>query len=403
MSSVSTATPRASMSSCSASSKSSPGTSSTILPNIWTKRRYESNAKRSFPVCLARPLHRVVVEPQVEDGVHHPGHRERRAGAHGDEQRVDVVAEALAHVGLERAQGVGDLVDQPVGERVVRGHVGVAGLGGDREAGRAPGGRAWSSRRGSRPCRRAGTSAPGRPPGRRTRTSSRSPSRRASWSGVVQASTTNVLASLSWTPWRFRSRRFQSTQPSPRMIASGPRTWTRARVRKIGQAVVDQRAAPTGGRAVDPDQPDMAQPLPERLAGAHRHRHAVEQRRARGSPGRRAGTACAASSAPSSGRPQPASTSCRPRSPSPSRPWPCPARLRSCRCRRPSSPCRARCSPCPWRRRRCSSPCRPRSTGRRGGRVRFVSVGYWFLMIVPPSQYTTTKITTSTEKSSAIA
>ena len=27
----------------------------TVLPNIWTKRRYESQAKRSSPDCLAKP------------------------------------------------------------------------------------------------------------------------------------------------------------------------------------------------------------------------------------------------------------------------------------------------------------------------------------------------------------
>ena len=38
--------------------------------------------------------------------------------------------------------------------------VGAAGLGGDREARAAPGARGWSSRRGWRPCRRAGPSGP---------------------------------------------------------------------------------------------------------------------------------------------------------------------------------------------------------------------------------------------------
>ena len=47
---------------------------------------------------LGEALHRVVVEPEVEDGVHHPGHRERRARTHRHEQRIDGVAEALAHL-----------------------------------------------------------------------------------------------------------------------------------------------------------------------------------------------------------------------------------------------------------------------------------------------------------------
>ena len=46
---------------------------------------------------LGEALHGVVVEPEVEDGVHHPGHRERRAGTDRHEQRIDGVAEALVH------------------------------------------------------------------------------------------------------------------------------------------------------------------------------------------------------------------------------------------------------------------------------------------------------------------
>ena len=85
---------------------------------------------------LRQPADGRVVEPEVEDRVHHPGHRERRTGAHGHEERVGVVAEALAHLLLERRERLGDLVHQAVGQHVVGVHVRVAGLGGDREAGR---------------------------------------------------------------------------------------------------------------------------------------------------------------------------------------------------------------------------------------------------------------------------
>ena len=79
---------------------------------------------------------RLVVEAEVEDGVHHPRHRERCTGAHRHEQRVDGVAEPLAHLLLElRERGV-DLVEQTLGERVVELHVRVARLGRDREPGR---------------------------------------------------------------------------------------------------------------------------------------------------------------------------------------------------------------------------------------------------------------------------
>ena len=43
----------------------------------------------------------LVVQPEVEDRVHHPGHRDRRAGANRDEQRVGRIAEARAGRVLE--------------------------------------------------------------------------------------------------------------------------------------------------------------------------------------------------------------------------------------------------------------------------------------------------------------
>ena len=45
---------------------------------------------------LREPLDRVVVQAEVEDGVHHARHRLAGAGAHRHEQRVLRVAEALA-------------------------------------------------------------------------------------------------------------------------------------------------------------------------------------------------------------------------------------------------------------------------------------------------------------------
>ena len=85
---------------------------------------------------LREPAHGVVVETEVEDGVHHPRHRERRTGADRDEERVGGRAELLAHLRLERLAGRRDLVHEPGGQRVAARHVGVARLGRDREAGR---------------------------------------------------------------------------------------------------------------------------------------------------------------------------------------------------------------------------------------------------------------------------
>ncbi len=92
--------------------------------------------RESLVACLADdPLNRDVVEPEVEDGVHHSRHRERRAGAHRDEQRVVRVAELLAHLGFELAHVLDDLLGQAGREA---GWIGVvilhARLTADREA-----------------------------------------------------------------------------------------------------------------------------------------------------------------------------------------------------------------------------------------------------------------------------
>ena len=56
------------------------------------------------------PVGRLVVQAEVEDRVHHPRHRDGRARAHGDEQRVVGRAEALAGPLLEPAHVLVDLV-----------------------------------------------------------------------------------------------------------------------------------------------------------------------------------------------------------------------------------------------------------------------------------------------------
>ena len=54
---------------------------------------------------LDQALTVVVVQADVEDGVHHAGHRDAGAGAAGDEQRVLGVAELAAHDLLDLAPG----------------------------------------------------------------------------------------------------------------------------------------------------------------------------------------------------------------------------------------------------------------------------------------------------------
>ena len=80
-------------------------------------------------------LDRDVREAEVENRVHHPRHRDRRAGANGDEQRVGRVAEALPRALLEGGNVRAHLVVESVGDLLAAGHVGATGIGGDREAG----------------------------------------------------------------------------------------------------------------------------------------------------------------------------------------------------------------------------------------------------------------------------
>ncbi len=84
---------------------------------------------------LREAVHALVVEADVEDGVHHSGHRELRAGPHRDQQRVVGVAEGLAHGLLEAREVLADLVFH-LDRRVAALEIGAARLGGDDEAGR---------------------------------------------------------------------------------------------------------------------------------------------------------------------------------------------------------------------------------------------------------------------------
>ncbi len=83
---------------------------------------------------LDDPLHGLVVEAEVEDGVHHAGHGGASAGAHRHQQRVLAIAELLAHQGLDLLEL---LLDLPLELRRVLPVVLVelgADLGGDGES-----------------------------------------------------------------------------------------------------------------------------------------------------------------------------------------------------------------------------------------------------------------------------
>ena len=84
---------------------------------------------------LGQPLHRLVVEPDVEDRLHHAWHRELRAGAHRHQQRVVSLPEPPAHRLLQGGEVLAHLVAH-LGGLVAAVEVGLARLGGDDEAGR---------------------------------------------------------------------------------------------------------------------------------------------------------------------------------------------------------------------------------------------------------------------------
>ena len=81
---------------------------------------------------LRQALDRLVVEPDVEDGLHHPRHGELRARPHRHQQRVLRIAQLLAARLLQRCEVLADLVGQPVRLLALR-HVCPTGVGADRE------------------------------------------------------------------------------------------------------------------------------------------------------------------------------------------------------------------------------------------------------------------------------
>ena len=83
---------------------------------------------------LRQPLNAFIVKPEVEDGVHHPRHREHRTGANGNKERVVWVAEAFVRKFFELAHGFLDFIHQPPWQFAAAFIVALADLGGDHEA-----------------------------------------------------------------------------------------------------------------------------------------------------------------------------------------------------------------------------------------------------------------------------
>ena len=79
-------------------------------------------------------LDRGVVDAEVEDRVHHARHREHRAGAHADEQRLLRIAELAAGALLECGEALEHALPEPVRPGAAGVHRINAGLGRDGEA-----------------------------------------------------------------------------------------------------------------------------------------------------------------------------------------------------------------------------------------------------------------------------
>ena len=79
-------------------------------------------------------LHGGVVDAEVEDRVHHARHREHRAGAHADEQRLLRIAELAAGALLECGEALEHALPEPVRPGAAGVHRINAGLGRDGEA-----------------------------------------------------------------------------------------------------------------------------------------------------------------------------------------------------------------------------------------------------------------------------
>ena len=77
-----------------------------------------------------------VVQTQVENGVHHAGHRYPSARPHRQQKRVTGISEHCAHVLLQSRKVRVDLLGKTLGPLVTAGVVGCAYLGSDSETGR---------------------------------------------------------------------------------------------------------------------------------------------------------------------------------------------------------------------------------------------------------------------------
>ena len=117
----------------SASENGSPGMSSTVRAEHLDQSAVGVPGEPLVVGELRQRLDRLVVQADVEDGLHHPRHRELRAGAHRHQQRLVRIAEVAADGLLDLAHRDRGL-DLHRARQAALGEVGAAGVGGDGEA-----------------------------------------------------------------------------------------------------------------------------------------------------------------------------------------------------------------------------------------------------------------------------
>ena len=83
---------------------------------------------------LGQALHRHVVQAQVQDGIHHAGHGSARAGTHGHQPRIVLIAELLADHLLGGSQSFVNLLLDVLADLLTIVIVTGAGFGGNGEA-----------------------------------------------------------------------------------------------------------------------------------------------------------------------------------------------------------------------------------------------------------------------------
>ncbi len=77
----------------------------------------------------------VFVQAEVQDGVHHAGHGELRAGTDAEQHRVRRIAQLLTHLLFELHESLVDFLFNCFGNLLARVEIGVADLRRDGEAG----------------------------------------------------------------------------------------------------------------------------------------------------------------------------------------------------------------------------------------------------------------------------